>query len=425
MHDLRATKEPMGTLISEDTSIGSERPGDVPVRQFAPPAVLPLRVALLTNFIPPYFLPVLKALSKQVAELHLFVSTEMEDNRDWSHNWGELNVKLQKTVTLLCKRKHHLGFSSKYYLHFPYDTVLRLLKCQPDVVISAQLGLRTIQASLFRALRPRTGLVSWADLSEHTELGIGSAKQMLRRSLLRYSDAVLVNGESGARYVIGLNAPAGRVVRMPYVRDLKDLSVIPLSRGDSASRRLLYVGQLLEGKGLHLLLDALGRRQRLHPGESCELLIAGDGPKREELEHTAKSNLLNVRFLGSIPFCQLCTIYASAGIFVFPTLSDTWGVVVNEALAAGLPVLGSGFSQAVCELIRDGYNGWKLRPDRPQEFDAALEQALGSPTEILDEMRGAARSSVSGLTPEYAAERICTAVRLAHETAMVRVGAER
>ena len=52
------------------------------------------------------------------------------------------------------------------------------------------------------------------------------------------------------------------------------------------------------------------------------------------------------------------------GVLVFPTLADEWGLVVNEALAAGVPVLGSLYSQAVEELVRDGENGWTFRPDR-------------------------------------------------------------
>lgn len=383
--------------------------------------VLPVRVALLTTFIAPYTLPIWKALSKLVADLNIFVSTEMEDNRAWDIYWDDLSLQVQKTITAVRYQKHPLGFSDRHYFHFPYDTVPRLRRCRPDVVISTELGLRTIQSSLFRALRPQTGLVCWAELSEHTELGIGLSKRRLRRMLLKYSDATLVNGESGARYVTGLGVARERIVRMPYVLDMKDLSTIPLLRDASRSRRLLYVGQLIERKGVHLLLDALARRRRLHPNEVCELWIAGDGPMRKQLELSVNTNGLSVRFLGNVPFSELPSVYASAGIFVFPTLGDTWGVVVNEALAAGLPVLGSHMSQAVGELIREGFNGWKLRPDRADDFDDILERVLRTPADVLDTMRGVARSSIRALTPEYAAEQIVRAVKLAYDAAMARI----
>jgi glycosyltransferase involved in cell wall biosynthesis len=411
----------MSQLITDHAGLNPGQLEKIHGRTNTPASVLPVRVALLTTFIAPYSLPIWRALSKLVTELHIFVSTEMEDNRDWDVYSGDLNLQVQKTVTTVRYIKHPLGFSSKYYRHLSYDTIPHLLRCKPDVVISAELGLRTIQSCLFRALRPQTGFVCWADLSEHTERGIGLSKRMLRQVLLRYSDATLVNGESGARYVTGLGADRERIVRMPYVLDMKDLSTIPLLRDASTSRRLLYVGQLIESKGVHLLLDALARRRRLYPNEVCELWIAGDGPMRKQLELSVNTNGLSVRFLGNVPFCELPSVYASAGIFVFPTLGDTWGVVVNEALAAGLPVLGSHMSQAVDELIREGFNGWKLRPDRADEFDGILERVLRTPADVLDTMRGAARSSIRALTPEHAAERMVKAVKLAYDAAMARI----
>ena len=78
-------------------------------------------------------------------------------------------------------------------------------------------------------------------------------------------------------------------------------------------------------------------------------------------------------------------------------------------------------SQAVDELIREGFNGWKLRPDRADEFDGILERVLRTPADVLDTMRGVARSSIRTLTPEYAAEQMVTAVKLAYDAAMARI----
>jgi glycosyltransferase involved in cell wall biosynthesis len=388
---------------------------------YSPRHKWPLRIALLTNFIPPYLLPVLQEVAMMVSEFKIFLSTDMERERSWPVVWTGLNVQLQKTFTLVRARNHALGFTSQSYIHLPYDTVPMLQKFKPDVVISAQFGFRTIQAGLFRMWRPETGLVVWADLSEHTETGVGPGRQMLRRLLAHCSDAILVNGTSGSRYVTGLRFSQQRIVAMPYVRNMRDLRSIPLHREGQAERRLLYVGQLTEGKGVHLLLHALDRWSRLHPDDEYELCIAGDGPMRAYLESFAKEKALRVTFAGSIPFQNLRAVYSSAGIFVFPTLSDTWGVVVNEALAAGLPVLGSELSQAVAELIIEGRNGWKFRPERPAEFDAQLNKALATKAENLEYMREAARSSVETLTPRYAAEQMMKAARLAYSSAMDRL----
>ena len=81
--------------------------------------VLPVRVALLTTFIAPYTLPIWKALSKLVADLNIFVSTEMEDNRAWDIYWDDLSLQVQKTITAVRYQKHPLGFSDRHYFHFP------------------------------------------------------------------------------------------------------------------------------------------------------------------------------------------------------------------------------------------------------------------------------------------------------------------
>jgi glycosyltransferase involved in cell wall biosynthesis len=103
-------------------------------------------------------------------------------------------------------------------------------------------------------------------------------------------------------------------------------------------------------------------------------------------------------------------VYADAGILAFPTLADEWGLVVNEAMAAGLPVLGSLYGQSVEELVTDGETGWTFRPDHVDEFDAALGRALATPAAELDRMRAVARGRAARLTPEFVAGRICEGI---------------
>jgi glycosyltransferase involved in cell wall biosynthesis len=369
---------------------------------------LPLRVAILTNFIPPYLLPVLHRLSYKVADLHVFISTAMETDRSWEVDWTGLQVTVQKTMTTAVRRQRPLGYSVPSFLHFPYDTISLLRNYRPTVVISAQLGPRTLQSFLYCKMFGNARLITWADLSEHSECGTGKMRSAVRRLLLQSSDAVLVNGSSGARYVERLGAQAKTIFHLPFVREMNDLCSLPLTRDSAISHRLLYVGQLIQRKGIHLFLAALARRKRRH--RQLECWVVGEGPLRHELEQSARWNGLNVKFLGDVPFDDLHRIYGSAGIFVLPTLEDTWGLVVNEALAAGLPVLGSRYSQAVEELVEDGVNGWTFRPDQSEELDAALDWALNSPETALRQMREAARTRVEHLTAEFAATRILEAI---------------
>ena len=128
-----------------------------------------LRVVFLTNFIPAYRLPVLRALSSRVGVLKTLVSTAMASNRSWTPDWRDLDVDVQRSISVRKVLQHPDGFEQETFIHLPYDSLPKLAKLRPDVVISGELGLRTMQAVLYRMTVPRSRLIIYADLSEQTE----------------------------------------------------------------------------------------------------------------------------------------------------------------------------------------------------------------------------------------------------------------
>ena len=370
------------------------------------------RVALLTNFLPPYRVPVLKALQGRIGELRVFVSVPMEPNRDWSIEWDTLEVTVQRCITLQRTWRHPHGFSEPNYVHIPYDTLGLLWQYRPQVVISAEMGARTLQSTVYRWLNPKSRLILWATLSESTEQGRGKARQFLRKQLLRLVDAVIVNGESGARYIKHLGRDDERVFRVPQTTHVTSFSVQRSSTMSDNVLRLLSVGHLSELKGILPFVKALSRYALEHPGKDLELWLVGDGPLRASLEAMRYPSNLKVCLWGFVPYDQLPAIYAQSDVFVFPTLADEWGLVVNEAMAAGLPVLGSVYSQAVEELVEDGICGWLYRPDSSEHTVNALERALSTMPERLALMGKAGRSKVLRLTPEVVAAYMADVIAL-------------
>jgi hypothetical protein len=81
------------------------------------------RIALLTNFVPPYRLKLFEALGRRVGRLKIFVSTSMEADRPWTADSGALDIVSQRNITVRGSRKHPSGFSQKLFVHIPYDTV--------------------------------------------------------------------------------------------------------------------------------------------------------------------------------------------------------------------------------------------------------------------------------------------------------------
>jgi hypothetical protein len=337
----------------------------------------------------------------------------MEPDRAWEPNWDGLDVTLQQSFSTVHRERHVMGFETAIFRHFPYDTLPILFRYDPDVVISSQLGFRTVQAVLYRLIRPQSKLVVWVDCSEHTERGTGRIRNAIRRILARSADAVLVIGSSGARYLNQIGISPDRIIQTPYVTEAESFRSVSLQRDTWEARRLLYVGRLVEGKGLEAFVQEMARFIEVHPGRELELWFVGDGPLRVGLERIPLPRTLSLKFFGSVPYRHLPQYYGQAGACVLPTLADTWGLVVNEALASGLPLLGSRYSQAVEELIRDGVNGWRFHPDRPGETQGVLENFLSASDDELARMRRAARESVQLLTPEYAAGQFVRAISTA------------
>jgi glycosyltransferase involved in cell wall biosynthesis len=362
------------------------------------------RVFIFTGCMAPYYLPVFEHLRVLLPDLHIFVSTPMEPNRDWKPEWGDLPVTVQKCWSYGTYWRHEQGFTERNWRHIPYDTLPLLIRERPDVVVSLQLGFRTMQAAMYRKVFRDNRLIVWTGLSEHTEKGLSSLRILQRKALLGLADAVLVNGRSGEKYLRSLGVSPRRIFPLPYCAKIASHLSLPLKRDARVARRLIYVGQLITRKGLAPFLTTLSDWLGSHPNASCEFWIAGDGPARRELERFSGPSQLRLKLLGSVPYEKLPELYGQGGIFVFPTLADEWGVVVNEALAAGLPVLGSRYSQAVEELIRDGVEGWTFYPDQPEQMSGALDRAMTTTDEKLDEMRRAGRERIRPLAPEYGAK---------------------
>jgi glycosyltransferase involved in cell wall biosynthesis len=318
--------------------------------------------------------------------------------------WGGLAVEVQRTLTFTVPWKHPQGFTEPRFIHVPIDTLWRLWRLRPSVVISTEMGARTIQAAIYRLIRPDSRLIIYVGLSEHTEKGRSRALEWLRRWLLRMADAVLVRGESGCRYIRRLGVSDNKVFMYHPAADWTFFDAVSVTEDPEGIRRLLYVGQLVERKGLLPFLRILSRWAKEHPGRGIEMWFAGDGPLRPALE-SMETDSLSLRFLGHVSYEQLPEIYASADLLVLPTLADEWALVVNEAMGLGVPVLGSLYSQAVNDLVEDGMNGWTFYPDRPEDVYSVLDHAMQTPPDALRRMREAAVSKMLDLTPDKVADR--------------------
>jgi hypothetical protein len=103
----------------------------------------------------------------------------MESNRPWRLEWEGLDVAVQKTMTVRGRWRHPRGFSEPTQVHFPLDTISQLRKFSPDVVISTEMGFRSLSALLYAKLYSRSKAVLWTEVNRSTEQGRGLARKIV------------------------------------------------------------------------------------------------------------------------------------------------------------------------------------------------------------------------------------------------------
>ncbi|TWU59125.1 Glycosyl transferases group 1 [Rubripirellula tenax] len=371
------------------------------------------KVVFLTHYIPLYQVRVLQSLAASISDFQVLLSTPIEPNRDFTPDWTGLDVSVQDTWTFRRKWKHReAGFDDSLYVHIPYDTTSRLKKLNPDVVMSLELGARSVGAAMYCLRNPQTKLVLCTYMSERTEQGRGVLRGMIRKGLIKRADAITYNGPSCHQYLKQIGAPEEQLFPLPYAADDRTLYHGPVGRCDDATRhRLLVVGQLSERKGVLPLVEQVSQYALENRARNIELVFAGNGPLRDEIQSIVGPENLTVSVLGNLTPTELSEEMLRCGAMIAPSLADEWMLVVNESLHAGLPVIGSIHAQAVTTLIRDEVNGWQYDPQVDESLARVLDRYFNASSEAIGKMRIAARESVSDRTPEWAAAGALDAIR--------------
>jgi glycosyltransferase involved in cell wall biosynthesis len=178
------------------------------------------------------------------------------------------------------------------------------------------------------------------------------------------------------------------------------------------ARIALVAGRLFPVKGVEPLLEAWD----LVPASlrrDWTLLFVGDGPLAGSVARARRQHRSGeIAHVPAVQPDELVAFYAAAELLVFPSLGDVWGLVVNEALACGLPVLCSTRAGCAADLIEPERNGWLADAADREAFSVALEGALRCGRR--DRLAARAPESVAGFTPEAMAEGFRRAI--AHAT---------
>jgi glycosyltransferase involved in cell wall biosynthesis len=229
---------------------------------------------------------------------------------------------------------------------------------------------------------------------DRSETWQSSIRRRLLHQLVRRAHAVLPVGSANRQYWQKYGAVDSQIFMAPYAIDNDKVNRLVgerPSRDPSAPLRLLYLGRLLQRKGVDLLLGAFNR---LVATTSSNLTIIGDGPERANLQSMQTASARQqTHWLGKLSNEEAMTAMRDADLFVLPSRYEPWGLVVNEAMAAGLAVVAHREVGAVIDLVEDTVHGWILPTLSVDTIYSALEEAARD-REHLAQMGRMARARV-------------------------------
>lgn len=291
-----------------------------------------------------------------------------------------------------------------------------------DCVIVSLVGRLSLLAAVLATKLSGKPLILWVGIWQHPTTAFHRFSRPAVRWLYRTANAVLVYGPHVAEHVA---RESGRTDRVHEVRQAVDTAQFAnvarddeitslrsdLSIGDAKSVGL-FIGRLADEKGLDLLLESFS--DIAEDGEV--LVLAGSGPAESSLRRRAEAlGLVGVRFVGYVPQAELPSYLAAADYLVLPSITtptfrEPWGLVVNEAMAAGLPVLATDSVGAVPGgLVVHGLTGLVTREGDRAGLSSAIALLAREP-KLRKQLGDAAREHVRGWNYDVALDAMDRAI---------------
>jgi glycosyltransferase involved in cell wall biosynthesis len=291
---------------------------------------------------------------------------------------------------------------------------------RPDVIVECGYSDRHSCRTVLRHIQQHRSTLAlfWSEsaLNDHRRVWW---REMSKRILLREFDGALCAGEPHRRYLEQLGMPGGNLCISGgsvdndfFSRESERARSQPALRSALGlpERYFLYVGRFIEQKNLRRLLQAY-RMYRSAAADPAGLVLVGGGPDEPALREMARCDQIEgVQFAGLKQVAELPAYYALATCFVLPSISEPWGLVVNEALASGLPALVSRNCGCAEDLVLSTKSGLTFDPYSVYDLAQLMTRVTADPS-LLPEMRERGRAAVAGFDPAGFAQRSVRHIR--------------
>ncbi|WP_371717570.1 glycosyltransferase family 4 protein [Anabaena sp. UHCC 0204] len=367
-------------------------------------------VLLFTNF-GPYHIARASKLSEHLAlkewKMTAIELARFEQEYKWETEVSALNFDLVSLTKN--KLENQAGHNLVWQLY------QRLFELKPDVLVIAGYSRPSMLAALLWGLWHGKYLIIMSATTEGDAPRIWW-REMFKSWFLKKYDAALVGGQPHKRYFmklgmvpesifLGYNVVENSVFNTQQIHLLPNPLIKPF---------FLTVNRFVPKKNLSRLISAYAAYRELAGSDAWDLVLAGDGILLSSLKKQINNLNLptSVHLPGFLQQNQLLPYFAHAGCFIHASIQEQWGLVVNEAMAAGLPVLVSNRCGCYEDLIIEGVNGFGFDPEDSQQL-TELMLKMSSGEIDLQSMGNAALEHIGKFSPDYFAQGLIQSISYA------------
>ncbi len=312
------------------------------------------KVLFLTNYPSPYRVRFFDELGKHMDVTVLFAD-RIEDKKHRSAAWYVAGEGHFRSVQLE-KRIAAIGTNSLC------ADVIQWLKQDFDHIVICGYSHPTMILAMYWLNLHR--IPFWMEVDGGLIRQEGKAKYLLKKHLVTRASKWLSTGKGITDYLVHYGAKEEKVTVYPFsslgegdilpeVVSREEKAVLRRELGIEEGKMILAIGQFVPRKGFDILLKAA----KDLPKDTAICIVGGEATG-EYLELKESLDLGQVHFQGFQPKDVLTKYYRAADLFILPTREDIWGLVINEAMAFGLPVITTDRCGAGLELVEDGVNGY-------------------------------------------------------------------
>ena len=326
-----------------------------------------MRILYITNIPSPYRVDFFNELGKYCALTVLF---ERKRAGDRDMRWKVDDSKYFKSIFLKGKL---IGSDASIC-----PGVIKFLKKDYDVIILGGYSSPTYMIAIEYMRMCRIPFLLNADggfIKCDNKLRYNIKKHFIGRA-----SGWLSTGEITDHYLLHYGAQKNHIYHYPFT-SIKENDICMLTEeeksqiknqlGISEKKIAITVGQFIPRKGFEFLIKAAGKIAKEYG-----VMVIGGQPTEQYLRLKEEYNAVNVHFIDFMEKEKLKKYYMAADVFVFPTIEDIWGLVLNEAMSYGLPCLASLKANASLELIEDGICGYLINPEDVEEMAVKMELLL-------------------------------------------------